>query len=240
MFGRSEHQPSTGAGALLMAHELAHVVQQGSRLSGDPGALEVGASHDGAESSADVAARHVVAGRAADRVLAAQSPGAPSVIRRWSSDDCSVNLTPPNVRHDIEPAPGQREPVWCQFGGRDRGDECKPLPACRTSGRSTWVFVAIYRVDGPPPAPAFPAAMRSHPIEVEGDFTFEPSAGPTQHLGRFSETTTYAGRGMPVFRKRMSFSSDVDGVLGAMLKIGTRSDVRIYNDSVPCERVDCV
>lgn len=240
VFGRGEHSPATSAGATLMAHELAHVVQQHGQISGEPGALEIGAAHDSAERSADTAAREVVAGRAAGRGLASVPAGSRSVVRRWSSDDMSVNLTPPNVRQDIEGPPGQREPVWCQFGGRDRGDECRPLPACRTTARSTWDFVAIYRVDGPPPASAFPASLRANQIEVEGDFTFEPSSGPEQHVGHFSETTTYRGRGMPVFRQRVNFSSDQDGLLVVMLRIGTGSEVVVDNGSAPCERVNCV
>lgn len=237
VFGGNEHAPGTSAGSMLLAHELAHVVQQRGQVSGDPDSLEIGDSHDAAERSAHHAAREVVAGRTADSGLAGGTSA--SVIRRWSVDEMSVNLTPPNVRQDNEPAPGQREPVWCQFGGRDRGDECRPLPACRTTARSTWDFVAIFRADGAPPAPALPAAMRSEPIDVEGDLTYEPANGPAQPVGHFSEKASYRGRGDPVFRQRMSFSSDQDGVLSVMLKIGTSSSVAVFNGGVPCERINC-
>lgn len=237
VFGGGEHAPGTSAGSMLLAHELAHVVQQRGQIAGDPDSLAIGASHDVAERAAHRAAGEVVAGRNADAGLAGGS--SQSVIRRWSVDEMSVNLTPPNVRQDNEPAPGQREPVWCQFGGRDRGDECRPLPACRTTARSTWDFVAIFRVDGTPPAPAFPASARSEAIDVEGDLTYEPSSGPEQPVGHFSEQASYRGRGNPVFRQRISFSSDQDGVLSVMLKIGTSSGVRIFNGGVPCERINC-
>jgi hypothetical protein len=240
VFGGGEHSPATDAGALLMAHELAHVVQQRGEAAREPDAPEVGAAGGGAERSAHAAARQVVAGQAVDRGLASQAAGSPGVIQRWSTDDCSVNLTPPNVRHDNEPAPGQREPVWCQFGGADRGDECRALTACKTTDRSTWDFRAIYRVDGPPPASAFPAAMRGNPIDVEGDFTFEPTSGPAQHVGHFSDTATYRGRGLPIFRQRVSFSAAQDGLLVVMLRIGTGSGVVVFNGSVPTERVNCV
>lgn len=237
VFGGGEHAPGTSAGSMLLAHELAHVVQQRGQVSGDPDSLEIGASHDIAERSAHHAAQHVVAGRTADPGLAGGATQ--SVIRRWSVDEMSVNLTPPNVRQDNEPAPGQREPVWCQFGGRDRGDECRPLPACKTTARSTWDFVAIFRADGAPPAPALPMSARSEPIDVEGDLTYEPGNGPAQPVGHFSEKASYRGRGNPVFRQRISFSSDQDGVLSVMLKIGTNSDVAVFNGGVPCERVNC-
>jgi hypothetical protein len=239
VFGRGEHSPGTTAGATLMAHELAHVVQQRGEMSGEADALEIGAAHDPAERSADAAAQRVVAGRAAGRGLASHSAGSRGTIRRWSTDDMSVNLTPPNVRQEIEPSsPGQREPVWCQFGGRDRGDECKPLPACKTTGRSTWDFVAIYRVDAP--GSPLPAAARSQPIDVQGDFTFESNSGRELPVGNFTETTTYKGAGKPVFRQRISFSSDEDGVLGVMVRVGTHSETVVYNGGVGCERVNCV
>jgi hypothetical protein len=237
VFGESDHTVGTSAGSMLLAHELAHVVQQRGQVAGDPESLEVGDARDPAEGSAHRAAQQVVAGQTADPGLA--GGGSASVIRRWSTDEMSVNLTPPNVRQDNEPAPGQREPVWCQFGGRDRGDECRPLPACRTTARSTWDFVAIFRADGAPPAPALPASDRSQPIDVEGDLTYEPDSGPAQPVGHFSEKASYQGRGNPVFRQRISFSSDQDGVLSVMLKMGTSSSVAVFNGGVPCERVDC-
>jgi hypothetical protein len=240
VFGRGEHSPATSAGAMLIAHELAHVVQQQGRGRGVTDTLEVGGAHDDAERSAHAAAAQVVAGRAAHRSLVAPAAASRNVIRRWSTDECSVNITPPNVRPDTEPMPGQREPVWCQFGGRDRGADCKALPACKTTGRSTWDFVAIYRVDGATPAPAFPASLRSTPIGVEGDFTFEPDTGPEQPVGHFSQTASYRGRGAPVFRQRINFSSAQDGLLVLMLKIDTSSGVVVFNGSIPCERVNCV
>jgi len=239
VFGRGEYSPRTTAGAALMAHELAHVVQQRGRIEGDADSLQIGAAHDPAEHSAHRAANEVLAGRPAQPGVVSPAPGGSSMIRRWSTDDMSINLTPPNVRQDREPAPGQREPVWCQFGGPDRGDECRPLPACRTSARSTWAFVAIYRADGAPPASQLPASARSEPIEVEGDFTFVPANGPEQPVAHFAETATYRGRGAPVFRQPISFSSDQDGQLSVTLKVGTKTAVALYNGSVPCERINC-
>jgi hypothetical protein len=237
VFGRGQHAPGTSAGAMLMAHELAHVVQQRGQLNGDPDSVAIGDAHDGAESSAHHAAQQVIAGRAAGSALT--SDGAPAV-RRWSMDDMSVNLTPRNARQDIEPtSPDAREPVWCQFGGADRGDECRPLTACKTSARSAWDFVAIFRVDGPPPASQFPAAARSKPIDIEGAIHYEPNNGPIQDVGTFSGTASYRGRGNPVFRQRLSFSSAEDGVLSVMLKIGTDAGVVVYNGGVPCERINC-
>jgi hypothetical protein len=239
VFGRGEHSPGTSAGAMLLAHELAHVVQQRARHVADPERLAVGDPRDISESAAHRAAEQVMAGRAAPG-LASPGVALQPAIRRWTSDDMSVNVTPPNVRQDQEPAPGAREPVWCQFGGPDRGDECRPLPACKTTGRSTWVFVAIFRVDGAPPASQLPVADRSKPIDIEGSLTYEPDSGPTQEVGTFSATTSYRGQGNPVFTQRISFSSDRDGVLSVMFRIGTQRQVVVHNGGVACERVNCV
>jgi hypothetical protein len=237
VFGHDEHAPGTSAGAMLIAHELAHVVQQRGPSNVDPDSLHVGDARDSAESSAHRAAQQVIAGRAAGPALT--SNGAPA-IRRWSMDDMSVNLTPRNARQDIEPtSPDAREPVWCQFGGADRGDECRPLTACKTTAKSTWDFVAIFRVDGPPPASPFPAAARSKPIDIEGAIHYEPNNGPIQDVGTFSGTASYRGQGNPVFRQRISFSSAEDGVLSVMLKTGTDAGVVVHNGGVPCERINC-
>jgi hypothetical protein len=215
-------------------------VQQRGQATGDPESLALGDTRDSAESSAHHAAQQVIAGCSAFPAL--QSNGAQTpAIRRWSTDDISINLAPRNARQDIEPtSPDAREPVWCQFGGADRGDECRPLAACKTSGRSTWDFVAIFRVDGPPPASQFPAAARSKPIDIEGSLHYEPNNGPTQDVGTFTANASYRGHGQPVFRQRISFSSAEDGVLAVMLKVGTDLGVVIHNGGVPCERINCV
>jgi hypothetical protein len=236
VFGRGEHAPNSRAGDRLMAHELAHVVQQGGRVSSDPDSLEIGASRSSTESAAHAAAQQVVAGRAATGLT---SLAGPASIHRWSIDDMSMNVTPANAKGDNEPKPGEREPVWCQFGGADRGDDCKDLQACKTTGKSTWDFVVIYRVDGAPPASPFPAAARKEPIEVGADFTYEPANGSDVPVVKFDKPATYVGQGKPVFRQRVSFSSDEDGVLNVVLVIRTGAGVKVNNGGVPCVRINC-
>jgi hypothetical protein len=236
VFGGGEHAPNSRAGATLMAHELAHVVQQRGRMSADLDSLEIGASRGSAESSAHLAAQQVIAGRAASGL--ASHTGAAS-IQRWAIDDMSMNVTPRNAKGDNEPKPGDREPVWCQFGGVDRGDECKPLQACRTTGKSTWDFVVIYRVDGAPPASPIPAAGRKGPIEVYADMTYEPASGGEQPVVKFDTTGAYSGQGKPVFVQRVSFSSDEDGLLDVTLMIRTDAGVKVNNGSVECVRINC-
>ena len=63
VFGEGRYRPGTAAGERLLAHELAHVAQQGS---GRRASLEMSRPGDAGESAADRAADLLVAGRRAD------------------------------------------------------------------------------------------------------------------------------------------------------------------------------
>jgi len=66
-FGHRRYAPGSPAGRQLLAHELAHVVQQGARSSlPEPGGLAVSPAHDPLESRADLAAEAALHGGAAD------------------------------------------------------------------------------------------------------------------------------------------------------------------------------
>jgi hypothetical protein len=58
-FGESQYRPGTPSGRELIAHELAHVVQQGGAAPAGP--LMVGSATDPAEREADAVARQIVA-----------------------------------------------------------------------------------------------------------------------------------------------------------------------------------
>jgi hypothetical protein len=65
-FAAGRYQPHTSAGRELLAHELAHVVQNrhaSAPVAARRGSLQVSAPHDVAEAEADAAARAVAAGR---------------------------------------------------------------------------------------------------------------------------------------------------------------------------------
>jgi hypothetical protein len=59
-FAEGRYRPGTAAGRCLLAHELAHVAQQGSGSAPGPD-LEVGKPSDAAERAADAAAQHALA-----------------------------------------------------------------------------------------------------------------------------------------------------------------------------------
>jgi len=75
VFGHGQYQPHTGPGRELIAHELAHVVQQGARPGGRP---EIGAADTVHEAAADRAASAVAAGRKAPRL----APAGPRLVQR--------------------------------------------------------------------------------------------------------------------------------------------------------------
>jgi hypothetical protein len=70
-FANGHYAPSTERGRHLLAHELAHVAQQGDGPDSHPGVIRVSQPADGAETAADKAARDVAAGGVAP-VLARQ------------------------------------------------------------------------------------------------------------------------------------------------------------------------
>lgn len=70
VFGRGEYRPGSPEGTRLLAHELAHVVQQRRGVSLDGG---MGRAGDGYEQQADAVADAVAAGRPAGGLLSASS-----------------------------------------------------------------------------------------------------------------------------------------------------------------------
>jgi hypothetical protein len=60
VFGNGQYAPATGAGKLLLAHELAHTVQQGETVQRMPAALEISHASDPAEQEADAIAKSVM------------------------------------------------------------------------------------------------------------------------------------------------------------------------------------
>ncbi|HEU4561277.1 MAG TPA: DUF4157 domain-containing protein [Longimicrobium sp.] len=82
VFGAGRYAPGTGDGARLIAHELAHVVQQRGASASIQPELEVGAADHPAEREADAAAGTVLAGGSP-----ALSPDGGAALRRAPGDD---------------------------------------------------------------------------------------------------------------------------------------------------------
>jgi hypothetical protein len=87
VFGAGQYQPGTRSGLHLLAHEMAHVVQQGGRPLGVQTRLEMTRPGDAAEREADRAADAVVRGRAATSL----SPS-PALLARWKIEGSTATV----------------------------------------------------------------------------------------------------------------------------------------------------
>ena len=96
VFGRGQYAPGTEAGRRLLAHELAHVLQQGDRASAEP-ALAPNRPPHSAEAEADRAADAVMAG-----LPARVAPGsAPVAIYRQPQGMRRANRFLPNEKEQL-------------------------------------------------------------------------------------------------------------------------------------------
>ena len=78
VFGRGEYDPQSSAGRHLLAHELAHVVQQSGAGSAGEGVTRIGDANDAAESHAEHAANLVTVGASHRRARARCHAGRPT------------------------------------------------------------------------------------------------------------------------------------------------------------------
>jgi hypothetical protein len=99
---------------------------------------------------------------------------------------------------------------------------------------------AVYRVDGPPPAPEYPRDRQNQSLTVSGNFVFEPGSGGDSNVSSVSRMVSYSGRGNPIHIHRFQFSASEDGLLSVSLRVDTPSQVAIYVGSAECRLVDCV
>jgi hypothetical protein len=83
VFGANQGGPENRSHQRILAHELAHVVQQGGRQSG--GSLQVAPAHDSAEGAADRAADQVLSGGRAPM----PTPAGSSLQRLGANPDCT-------------------------------------------------------------------------------------------------------------------------------------------------------
>ena len=93
VFGAGEYAPETRKGSRLLAHELAHVVQQ--RGSKEAGVIDIG-SDQRLELEANLAADRTLTGGQ----TAFLSPTSVAAVQRQSSANSPAQATPPAVRRD--------------------------------------------------------------------------------------------------------------------------------------------
>ncbi len=122
VFGAGQYAPSTDYGRRTLAHELAHVVQQGNGRTqapaDDPGSRLVSDPSDDLEREADVASRRAMAGdHAVSADLRQPDGGGHAGVARGSSPLASTAAAPAAIQR-LTPVP---TPDFAQ-----RGDTCQP------------------------------------------------------------------------------------------------------------------
>ncbi|HEX2047663.1 MAG TPA: DUF4157 domain-containing protein [Acidimicrobiales bacterium] len=132
VFGAGQYAPLTVDGRRLLAHELAHVAQQGARRVPEPASLEVGAPGTALEQEADRVADAVAGGGPA--------PAATTAPRGVSRADTGPLVSAP-VAAPVCPALPASTPASCSarhdaycLAARCRPDNPWLACACRASG----------------------------------------------------------------------------------------------------------
>jgi len=127
-FGQGAYDPSSASGQHLMAHELAHTLQQPSSVP-TGGALPASQPGDGAERAAHAAADAVAAGRRAPAI----SAGGPMVAGDWLPDfpfrragGIIVSPSGPVQVPSMGPHPRTNAGGYLQTHGRRHGEELPP------------------------------------------------------------------------------------------------------------------
>jgi hypothetical protein len=101
VFGAGQYTPGDAGGQRLLAHELAHVVQQSAGGVSIQSKLAVGATNDAAELEADAVAGSIMEGGSHQEAPLRLTPGAPTVRR--------VFTTPQGIREERQ-APAETLP----------------------------------------------------------------------------------------------------------------------------------
>ncbi len=223
VFGSRQYAPSTGPGRRLLAHELAHVVQQTGGAGGSSGGYEP---------------LETEAGRVSERVAAGQPFGvsgqsAPGVQRSpgWSTDTIEIRFEP------LDPTtPGQVSYTENGFLSQ-RMSSLLPLyrgPFCQNVTlpfRCNLEFRVDYS-DDPRPQPFTPP-------QVSVDFTFSPSRGGFT-VSHSDPAAAYAGQDLPL---RTSFGTNFNINLSENGPLRTRFRLhdpdtgitRLYDDTIQIE-----
>lgn len=185
VFASGRYAPQTPAGRQLLAHELTHVVQQGSAPSSGP--ITMGKSDD-YEVNADRAASEVVAGR--DSTPAIQSTGM-SLQRQSAAGAATTPPATPAKQPCLEAVVGEDIPSLLQAGVLtiiEFGAEwCKP---CKQLQADLGAMCERFRAQPPP------VTVRFYSIDIEAPGNEEASqpyvGGGVPHLYFFVGSTEKA------------------------------------------------
>jgi hypothetical protein len=227
VFGTRQYTPTTGAGQKLLAHELAHVVQQGG---GAPqSASTIGPTSGGLEAEAERAAGRVTTGNVASisgrtAPLMQRNPG-------WSSDTLEVSLeplkptTPPQISYAENGFLSQRMssslPLY-------QGPFCQNV----TLPFECNVFFQVDYSDVARPQPFTPP-------QVSVEFEFSPPRGGFK-FSKSDKKPTYVGQGKPLktsFGSHFNFGLAENGPFKMTFKLFDPDTgiTRLYDDTINIE-----
>lgn len=181
VFGQGEFFPQRPDGKWLLAHELAHVVQQGDQTIKTK--LTIGRPNDSHEREADRVASTVV--------KAVNKP----TLQNQAYAGTSSGLTPGLALNGIRRAVIQRQPL-IQYGSVG----C-PVPQAQAELNATGATLAVDGIFGPLTDAATRTFQRAHPpLAVDGDigpltWPVLHAAAPGNHGLPTGETTTSNGWG---------------------------------------------
>jgi len=237
--------PSGGSSGLrLLAHELAHVVQQGAGSAKAGDEIRVGAADDPAESAAEAFSDAVVAGRGASprlgrstssNVLRRQPgpPTAPKAMRPWSAplDISAVVEDTKNCFSGADATGALTSPA-----GNKLYSEACPAPICAKQSLPLRFF---FHVDGD----TLPRPQPFQDSRVALTVNFQAGSGGLQPVINATSAGVYPGKpGHPLkttFGTTVPFIPPEAGTLFVSMTHAdpTSGEVAVFSDAIPV--VDC-
>ncbi len=122
VFGAGQYQPESSSGRRLMAHELAHTIQQAGAVQRTPEQLQTGDPQSQSEHEADTAADAVlrgntvaISGHTAPQVARQPAPACPGGVKTVSVDLVSLRGSTRDAPADLAFANGVFAPCCIQF-----------------------------------------------------------------------------------------------------------------------------
>jgi Domain of unknown function (DUF4157) len=250
VFGAGRYVPSTAEGQKLIAHELAHVVQQSGSSLETRGELTIGPRVDGRAQAAETLAKPITRPNLS---LAAMKPlTTPGVLiqrqdeegavetsgrKSWSLDHVAIHLRSPNTPSECE--------GWAWGSKSVLVSSCRAAEACAPRGKFEFRFDFSLDVAPPPPVEAAPASTKAKRVTLDADFTTNKGAKTFGHH-EADDKPVYVSQGKPLattLGRSFSFSTSDSGVLSIKLGLEVAHAGGVFNllyqDDIPCNLIPC-
>ena len=135
-FGRNEFSPQSQSGFHLLAHEVAHTVQQGTQTPIVQRSLSVGAADDPAEAAADRAADAIVGSAPIPRLFGSQL-----VVRRQAKFPLVEDLGPDEKRVSLDEHTRYRVKRTAEPVRHTKGEKAPPKVGVDADFAKAWIQV---------------------------------------------------------------------------------------------------